>query len=538
MDVNWHWERALQYHERSKHSYESVRSGSYFLDWANKPHPFKKYTGLPSVQLPREFPRPDQGFFTTLLARDDDFSPRGVNVQILSVILFFTAGITRVLEVPHPPYRYYFRAAPGTGALHPTEIYVVVNDVGNLDAGIYHFNPLDWNLVQLRTGSWTSALVQATEDDAVETASFVLIFTCYGWKNAWKYRERSYRHWFWDTGVMLTNTMVTAHSFKLRTKLITGFQDDLINALLGIDGRKEGSIAIVPVNVGAREEKHHDELNDTIPPLTVRYVPLSRTEYEFKDVIDAYMHSRLTSSDDLKKWTDNVIQLREMLGQRAPPTSYLEKIPIPSWQELLASVDQDPPVTDVILKRGSARQYTHQPITKEELFLLLHSGTRVSFSADFHLEPDDSYLMNEWFLIVNAVKELESGSYYFDPIERRLYLLKKGLFREKSGYLCLEQALGADASVVFFLMVPLRLLLELLGNRGYRIAQLEAGILVESAWLAAHALGLGATGLTFYDDDIVRFFSPHSEGKEPTMVLTVGHRPYKPRKGKILPHLS
>jgi hypothetical protein len=64
--------------------------------------------------------------------------------------------------------------------------------------------------------------------------------------------------------------------------------------------------------------------------------------------------------------------------------------------------------------------------------------------------------------------------------------------------------------------------LEALGNRGYRDAHLEAGILGGLAYLAAYALKRGASGLTFYDDDTTRFFSPHAAGKSPILMVAIG----------------
>jgi hypothetical protein len=61
-----------------------------------------------------------------------------------------------------------------------------------------------------------------------------------------------------------------------------------------------------------------------------------------------------------------------------------------------------------------------------------------------------------------------------------------------------------------------------LGNRGYRAVQLEAGILGGKMYLAAYALGLGATGLTFYDDEAARFFSPHADGKSAIFLTALG----------------
>ena len=101
-------------------------------------------------------------------------------------------------------------------------------------------------------------------------------------------------------------------------------------------------------------------------------------------------------------------------------------------------------------------------------------------------------------------------------------LLKEGEFREQAGYLGLEQELPADASVAIFFLADLKAVLERFGNRGYRAAQIEAGIIGGKLYLAAYALRLGATGLTFFDDDVTEFFSPHAAGKSAIFLTAVG----------------
>ena len=64
--------------------------------------------------------------------------------------------------------------------------------------------------------------------------------------------------------------------------------------------------------------------------------------------------------------------------------------------------------------------------------------------------------------------------------------------------------------------------LERFGNRGYRAAQLEAAIMGGKFYLAAYAQRLGATGLTFFDDDVTEFFSPHAAGKSVMFLIGVG----------------
>ena len=86
----------------------------------------------------------------------------------------------------------------------------------------------------------------------------------------------------------------------------------------------------------------------------------------------------------------------------------------------------------------------------------------------------------------------------------------------------LEQDLPAEASAAVFFLADLRPILERFGNRGYRAVQLEAGILGGKLYLAAYAQRLGATGLTFYDDDVTKFFSPHAEGKSAIFLMALG----------------
>jgi nitroreductase len=101
-------------------------------------------------------------------------------------------------------------------------------------------------------------------------------------------------------------------------------------------------------------------------------------------------------------------------------------------------------------------------------------------------------------------------------------LLKRGDFRDKAGYLGLEQQIPADAAVDVFFLADLKKILERYGNRGYRAVQLEAGILGGKLYLAAYAQKLGCSGLTFYDDDVVGFFSPHARGKSAIFLVALG----------------
>jgi Nitroreductase family len=172
-------------------------------------------------------------------------------------------------------------------------------------------------------------------------------------------------------------------------------------------------------------------------------------------------------------------------------------------------------ITDEVFRlRGSIREFSPEPIERRELAAILADAMGPI--------PLDVPPSNEFRLIANAVEGLEPGAYRFEPPDR-FELLRVGNLRRQAGYLVLEQFLGALAAATTFAMADLDDLLRTHGNRGYRAAQLEAGIRVGRVYLGAFARGLGATASTFYDDDVTAFLAP-DEGLSPMLCVAVGRR--------------
>jgi SagB-type dehydrogenase family enzyme len=126
------------------------------------------------------------------------------------------------------------------------------------------------------------------------------------------------------------------------------------------------------------------------------------------------------------------------------------------------------------------------------------------------------------YLSVHAVEGVEVGAYAYHPDVHALELIKRGDFRRESAFLCLDQPLGGMSAATVFFLTDLAVLLDTYGNRGYRVSNLEAGLLGGRLYLAAYAQRFGATGLTFYDRDVVSFFTPHAAGKDALFVTALG----------------
>ena len=203
-----------KYHDGTKHSYWSIRDNPHFLDWANRPQPFKIYPKIKPLPLPRDVPQ--TGVAALSAISDPVPSSRTDSVpdlQDLARILYFSEGITK--KRAHPGGEIYFRAAACTGALYEIELYVVTDDLAGLDAGVYHFNPADVALRLLRKGDFRGNLVQATAmEPAVTHAPATIICTGTYWRNAWKYQARTYRHFGWDNGTLLANMLSRFCGFR------------------------------------------------------------------------------------------------------------------------------------------------------------------------------------------------------------------------------------------------------------------------------------------------------------------------------------
>jgi SagB-type dehydrogenase family enzyme len=272
-----------------------------------------------------------------------------------------------------------------------------------------------------------------------------IVVTGIPWRTGWRYAERGYRHIYWDAGTMLANTLALAESGGYRPGLLTRFPDAAVARLVGADGTQEFPLAIVTLGSGAPAIGPGGEA--------------------------------ATGAIDVAPVEFPLVTLAQHAGDG-------ERLGDP-WPTVPA-VEGDLPTTDdldtVILRRGSARTLDATAEvdwrTFERSLAVSLRGSRVPH-----------------FIAVHAVEGLEPGLYRWPDLERPL---RPGSLRDELWVACYGQDLGRDASfVVIGAVDPDRL-----DDRGYREAQLDAGIVEGRLHLAAYALGIGASGMTFLDSEI------------------------------------
>jgi hypothetical protein len=405
------------------------------LPWFYKRYP----QSLPSVPLPTELPVTRAGA-VDVLAGTAEVARADLSLSQVSRMLHLSAGVVRTSRRSYG--NHLFRAAGSAGGRFPLEVYVAAPADGPVPAGVFWYHPQDHSLVLVgpppRGGG-----------------SPVLVVTGIPWRTGWRYRERGYRHVYWDAGTMLSHLLAAADSAGLIARLHTSFPDQAVAALVGADGVHEWPVAIVT-------------LGESEPALTAAG-PAAAGAVDNSPVEFPLITSAQRAGD------------LDTLG--------------PAWDRG-APADVPPrggaPVENVILTRGSQRLMNPSQGLPEDLL-------RTSLSAALR-----GIVVPHWIAASN-VDGLFPGLYRWPDLQAPL---RAGDLREELYRLCLDQGLGRDAAFVVIAATDL----GTAGDRQYREAQLAAGIAEGRIHLLAYAFGASASGMTFADSLLPAFIDQPLNG--------------------------
>jgi SagB-type dehydrogenase family enzyme len=226
-----------KFHQLTKYNREKMESGE--IDWNNKPYPYKFYKDKPIIKLLQIEKLSKTTLYSAIKERKStrSFSKAPINEEQLSYLLWSSTGIQR------KEFDFEYRTVPSAGALYPIETYLVVNNIKNLEQGVYHYNIKNHELEYLKTGDFGLDISRAAlNQEMCSEASVVFIWSALFSRSKWKYGERAYRYIFLDAGHIAQNLALTSASLKFGCCHIAAFYDDEVNAIIGIDGISESAI--------------------------------------------------------------------------------------------------------------------------------------------------------------------------------------------------------------------------------------------------------------------------------------------------------
>jgi SagB-type dehydrogenase family enzyme len=284
------------------------------------------------------------------------------------------------------------------------------------------------------------ALVQIGPPAAGEATT--LVVTGVPWRTGWRYAERGWRHLYWDAGTLLSHLLAAAASAGLQPKLRTWFPDALVCDLVGADRIHEYPLAIVSLGDGRPAvAPSGPAATGTLPPVEL---PLATAAQRAGDV--------------------------EGLGAPWPEAPAIQEIPES------ASLDE------VVLRRGSQRRMDRTATLPRRL---------LEWPMRAALRGID---VPHW-VVVHGVDDLEPGLYRWPDLDTPV---RSGPLRDELFRIALDQSLAGDAAYVVIAAIAG----ADLDDRGYRDAQLAAGMVEGRLHLAAYALGATASGMTFLDSEV------------------------------------
>jgi SagB-type dehydrogenase family enzyme len=466
------------------------------LTIATRPEPYNAYAGA-TVSLPE--PRPENG--PGVIAAYDAWrtgrplpAQGPMDLEELGTILFHTQGITGTLKGRTRTIE--LRAAPSADAVYPVNVYVVATEVQGLAPGLYYYNPKLSALVLLRP-DFNPDKVATTSGGrgAFENAPAVVVLTATFARAAYKNDERAYRYVAIDTGHAAYNLALSAASLGWQAPMLGRFDDHALQVALGLEASGEAPILIMPLTREARE----------LPEPLFGPADATTGKRTYVDLIHGGTALRLA-------------------GGQAPlarhPASLLPAepgdIPLPppgAGQALFES----------IRARRSVRTYLPGPMTLEELSALCAASAGMSGTTTDPLLTDTAPL--GLYPIVRDVKGLAPGVYRYLPGQHTLRLLRAGDFARSSEAASMHQEFCGAANVLFVKTVNWKELFLPDGDRGYRYANLRAGLLGEALYLEGTALSLGVCGVgAFQDRDVATLLGLDPQQEAPLYLTAVGRR--------------
>jgi hypothetical protein len=399
---------------------------------------YKRYDqDLPTVALPRELPTTTAST-VRVLAGTAEITPGTLDLPQASRLLHLSAGVVRTMVRPYATW--LFRAAGSAGGRFPLELYLAVPEGHDAPAGVHWYQPEEHALVQV--------------GPAPQGGAPTVVVTGVPWRTGWRYRERGYRHVYWDAGTMLSQLLAVATSAGLEPSLFTRFPDAEVTSLVGVDGIHEWPLAVVALS----GDKPAITATGPAAPGLVDTAPV-----EFP------LETAAQRAGDL-----------DALGD---PWKHPDPVETP--------ITEGPPIDTVVLSKGSTRLLDRTKSVSLDMF-------RTSMLAAMR-GIDVLHT-----IAVHAVDGMTPGIYRWPDSEPR----RAGDVRDELYRLAFEQELAQDAAFVTIGTADI----GALDDRGYREAQLGAGIVEGRLHLLGYAMGAAASGMTFADSELEGVVGEHVEG--------------------------
>ncbi|MFS8035715.1 nitroreductase [Xanthobacter sp. AM11] len=218
---------ALAYHARTKHGLKGYAAGPETLDWDMQPNPFREFEGAPRTPLPLAAEQLAVTWGAAITP--GAVPPAPLDLAGVALLLELSFGLAAWKQ--YGPDRWALRCNPSSGNLHPTEAYVLAENVAGLGDGLHHYVSRAHALEQRR----------AAPAPAGPDGRLWLGLSSIHWREAWKYGERAFRYCQLDLGHAIGAVRYAAGCLGWTVEVVEGLESAELAQLMGLDRAQDFS---------------------------------------------------------------------------------------------------------------------------------------------------------------------------------------------------------------------------------------------------------------------------------------------------------
>jgi len=172
------------------------------------------------------------------------YSADPLSAEELSFLLWATQGVKeRRGDVAT------LRTVPSGGARHSFETYLYVRRVTGLEEGVYRYLPLEHELTpELAEKDFGPRLAEACfGQDFVARGAVTFIWSTIPYRMEWRYGLAAHRVILIDAGHVCQNLYLACEAIGAGTCAVGAYDQEMLDALLRLDGEDEFVIYLAPV---------------------------------------------------------------------------------------------------------------------------------------------------------------------------------------------------------------------------------------------------------------------------------------------------
>jgi SagB-type dehydrogenase family enzyme len=166
------------------------------------------------------------------------------SLEELSFLLWSTQGVQKVSQEGVT----VLKTVPSGGARHSFETYLFINNVIDLEPGLYRYLSLDHKLLFLGSKPDLDELITEACNNQrfIKDAAVVFVWTTIPYRMEWRYHLIAHKVIALDAGHLCQNLYLSCESIGAGTCGIGAYDQDKVDSLLGVDGVNEFTIYIAP----------------------------------------------------------------------------------------------------------------------------------------------------------------------------------------------------------------------------------------------------------------------------------------------------